>query len=160
MYDIWSLLIEVFFYGLYLIFGLCWSEKISPPQNIHRYSNNINIKPDFSYEGFSIYLVNFNPNLMIRVSQNPGGGGGVGFRSVLFLKLRYFLVIFLHFHTSTKMWRGIVITYVCLYVCLSVCLSVDKITGEPIIRFWWTLVKLCIIKIRRSSLKIGNVPLK
>ena len=58
-----------------------------------------------------------------------------------------------------KMWRGIVITFVCVCVsvCLCVTLSVNTITQERINWFWWILVRLCIIIIGRSSSKMGYV---
>ena len=46
---------------------------------------------------------------------------------------------------SQILWWGIVITFVCLCVCLCVTLSVNRIKGELSIRFWWKLVRLCII---------------
>ena len=59
------------------------------------------------------------------------------------------------FTPSQILWWGIVITFVCVCVCLSVCLcvtlSVNMIKGELSIRFWWKLVRLCIIIIGRSS---------
>ena len=72
---------------------------------------------------------------------------------------------FLHLH---KKYNYPLINFVmgycdhfCLSVCLSVCvclcviLSGNTIKGELSIRFWWNLVRLCIIIIERLSSKMG-----
>ena len=54
---------------------------------------------------------------------------------------------------SQILWWGIVVTFVCLSLCK------HEILRELSIRFWWNLVRLCIIIIGRSSSKMGLCPL-
>ena len=73
----------------------------------------------------------------------------------------FFYLIFLPLHIKCEGYCDHFCLSVCLSLCVCVCvcvtLSVNTIKGEPSIRFWWNLVRLCQIIIGRSSSKMGFV---